>query len=118
MQFKILGTRTGGIQYPGELHFARRYRDPDYGRWISPLRTGGAQSPFVASGVTLCVGLPLRRAGKPKDIAYAAVYLASNESLYTTGHNLVIESGNTLGRSQAEQDLHSARRKKAVFGSD
>ena len=62
--------------------------------------------------------LPLRRAGRPRDIAYAAVYFASDESLYTTGHNLAIESGNTLGRSQAEQDLRSARRAKAVFGSD
>ena len=40
--------------------------------------------------------LPMKRAGVPEDIAYAALYLASDESLHTTGHNLMVDGGNTV----------------------
>ena len=36
---------------------------------------------------------PLRKIGKPKDIAKAAVFLASERSNYITGHNLVVDGG-------------------------
>ena len=39
---------------------------------------------------------PLRRYGKPEEIAYAAIYLLSNASSFTTGANLVIDGGFTL----------------------
>ena len=42
--------------------------------------------------------LPLRRAGMPEDVASAAVYLASDESLHTTGHNLMVDGGLTAMR--------------------
>ncbi|MBD3330224.1 glucose 1-dehydrogenase [Candidatus Peregrinibacteria bacterium] len=38
-------------------------------------------------------GIPLKRIGKPKDIGYAACYLASDESSYVTGHTLVVDGG-------------------------
>jgi NAD(P)-dependent dehydrogenase (short-subunit alcohol dehydrogenase family) len=33
---------------------------------------------------------------EPREIAYAVLYLASDESLKTTGHNLVVDSGYTI----------------------
>ncbi len=36
---------------------------------------------------------PLKRAGKPEEIASAVVYLASNESSYTTGSTIYIDGG-------------------------
>lgn len=37
--------------------------------------------------------IPLRRDGKPEDVADAAVFLASDEAAYITGHNLVVDGG-------------------------
>lgn len=39
---------------------------------------------------------PLKRLGKPEDIAYAAIYLLSEASSWVTGTNLVIDGGITL----------------------
>lgn len=37
--------------------------------------------------------IPLKRAGKPEEIASAVVYLASNEASYTTGATLYVDGG-------------------------
>ena len=60
---------------------------------------------------------PLKRAGKPEDIAYAAVYLASDESPHTTGENLVVDTGITLGRSAKLQAERNASMQKALSGA-
>lgn len=39
--------------------------------------------------------LPLGRAGTPDDVAYGVLYLASHESSYVTGSELVIDGGTT-----------------------
>lgn len=39
---------------------------------------------------------PVGRIGKPEDIAYAAVYLASSESDFVTGQTLVVDGGWTI----------------------
>lgn len=36
---------------------------------------------------------PLKRYGKPEDIAYSAIYLLSDASSWVTGHDLVIDGG-------------------------
>jgi len=38
---------------------------------------------------------PLGRLGKPEDIAWGIVYLASDESSFVTGSDLVIDGGMT-----------------------
>ena len=40
-------------------------------------------------------GNPLPRQGKPSEIAYAVLYLASDESRFTTGAELVVDGGYT-----------------------
>jgi len=40
-------------------------------------------------------GIPLRRIGTPEEVSYAIVYLASDESVYVTGSELVIDGGVT-----------------------
>lgn len=39
---------------------------------------------------------PLRRYGKPEEVAYAVIYLLSNASEWTTGTNLLMDGGVTL----------------------
>ncbi len=41
---------------------------------------------------------PIPRAGEPNDIANAALFLASDESSFITGHALVVDGGLTIGR--------------------
>lgn len=39
---------------------------------------------------------PLQRLGKPEDIAAAALFLASDEAGWITGHNLVVDGGDSV----------------------
>jgi len=40
--------------------------------------------------------VPLKRLGKPEDIAGAALFLASEDSSFITGHSLVVDGGMTI----------------------
>jgi NAD(P)-dependent dehydrogenase (short-subunit alcohol dehydrogenase family) len=40
--------------------------------------------------------IPLKRFGKPEEVAYAVIYLLSDASNWVTGSNIVIDGGFTL----------------------
>jgi NAD(P)-dependent dehydrogenase (short-subunit alcohol dehydrogenase family) len=93
---------------------------------ISPGSTVTAMTSAVISGdptatdaaaKAIAAGSALGIAGFPDDIANAALYLASEEARYVTGHTLVVDAGQTtmagLGRFH-QQDaavLHEAGRR-------
>ena len=64
---------------------------------ITPGATPYDESSIFESSVMK--GIPLGRAGTPKDQASAAVYLASEESAWVTGHILVVDGGQSLSFS-------------------
>jgi NAD(P)-dependent dehydrogenase (short-subunit alcohol dehydrogenase family) len=45
---------------------------------------------------------PIKRTGLPEDIAKAALWLASDDSSFVTGHALMVDGGVTCGRSWAD----------------
>jgi NAD(P)-dependent dehydrogenase (short-subunit alcohol dehydrogenase family) len=93
---------------------------------ISPGNTVTAMTSAVISGDhtatdnaarSIAAGSALGIAGFPEDIANAALYLASDEARYITGHTLVVDAGQTtvVGRGsfhrQASAVLHEAGRR-------
>ncbi|MCI0441296.1 MAG: SDR family oxidoreductase, partial [Chloroflexi bacterium] len=63
-----------------------------------PIDTDMLAASFAANperGRAHLASVPLGRAGKPEEIAYGVLYLASDESAYVTGSELVIDGGRT-----------------------
>ena len=50
---------------------------------------------------------PSRRLGTPDDIAKAALFLASDDSSFITGHALVVDGGITIGSPMDPQRLRA-----------
>ncbi|MDA8885093.1 SDR family oxidoreductase, partial [Gammaproteobacteria bacterium] len=51
---------------------------------------------------------PIEALGQPLDIAYAALFLASNESRFVTGHNLCVDGGLTVDRTGLVKGMREA----------
>jgi 3-oxoacyl-[acyl-carrier protein] reductase len=49
----------------------------------------------------MTLAIPMRRLGSVEDVAYAALFLASEEAGYITGQTIVIDGGQVLPESQA-----------------
>lgn len=69
---------------------------------VNGICPGVTDTPFIHSGTLTeeqmqadIEQFPLKRYGKPEDIAYGAIYLLSEASSWVTGHSLVIDGGIT-----------------------
>ena len=47
----------------------------------------------------MAASIPLKRLGSPEDIAYAALFLASDEAAYITGQTIIVDGGQVLPES-------------------
>ena len=80
--------KTAAIQYAGDNI---RVNSVHPGPIVTPMTERRLSDPeFHKSGLEL---IPLGRYGQPDDVAYGALYLASDESSYVTGAELVIDGG-------------------------
>lgn len=92
-----------------------------FGVRVNSIAPGGIATPIFFGGSSRAAGMederveatmaklqrnlanatPLRRSGVPRDIAYGALYLASDEGAFVTCHDLVIDAGMTAaGKTQ------------------
>ena len=66
---------------------------------ISPGTTRTAMIEELLGSEEFCgqwTNMPIKGVAEPEDVAYAAVFLASDESRFITGHNLVVDGGFTI----------------------
>ena len=79
------------------------------------LPTDRAEQTAEAVKAGLAKMQPIPRAGLTDDIARAAVFLASDESSFVNGHDLVVDGG-VIGGRQWSQHQESLRGMKRAFG--
>lgn len=70
---------------------------------VNSVNPGMVRTPLIEAGtiseeqlVQDCEKYPLKRYGKPSDIAYGIIYLLSDASSWVTGQSLVIDGGITI----------------------
>ncbi len=68
------------------------------GMWKQMLGEGEA---FEENHKKLAKDIPMKRFGTPEEVAYGVLYLASDESSYTTGSELTIDGGILAGSASS-----------------
>jgi 3alpha(or 20beta)-hydroxysteroid dehydrogenase len=68
-----------------------------HGIRVNAILPGEVNTPMIADLGMSVDTTPLGRFGDPREIAYLALYLASDESGYTTGADFAIDGGYTVG---------------------
>lgn len=72
--------------------------------------TGGDPNDLEGTNARIASMSPLGYAGVPHDIAAAALYLASDDSRYVSGHTLVVDAGQTTaGMTPNRMNIGSSR---------
>lgn len=61
-------------------------------------------------------GQPIKRSGRPSDIAHAALWLSSDDSTFVTGHALIVDGGLTLGRPRQDEFGENVQRMFDALG--
>ena len=88
---------------------------------VNAIAPGGVATPIAESLTGAAIPLdvvrkslenfqPLRRAGLPEDIARAALWLASEDASFVTGHTLVVDGGYMAGTPWPQQSPLMTRR--------
>ena len=85
--------RDRAVPSAGQLHLP--------GRIATPLVMGERTMEDVEK--TFIHFQPLRRSGMPEDIGNAAMWLASDDSRFVTGHAMVVDGGLTAGTIWSQQ---------------
>ena len=84
------------MRYAAKEYSARMIR-------VNSICPGMVETPLIHRGIfteeqlqTYMENYPLKRFGKPEEVAYAAVYLLSDAASWVTGTSLVIDGGSTI----------------------
>jgi NAD(P)-dependent dehydrogenase (short-subunit alcohol dehydrogenase family) len=77
------------------------------------LSVEAAEQTSAVMGEVYKAAQPIPRAGLTEDIAHAAVFLASDESSFVNGHDLVVDGAITGGRNWTQQQQGLAALRKA-----
>jgi NAD(P)-dependent dehydrogenase (short-subunit alcohol dehydrogenase family) len=70
---------------------------------VNSIHPGYIETPMIAPYTSneavkqgIIQSIPLRRLGNPEDVAYTALFLASDEARFITGEELVVDGGQTI----------------------